>query len=305
MTREQQLGGLLGLLLGDAVGVPYEFHDPRNLPPRDELGPEPPPGFRRSHAGTPVGTWSDDGAHALALLEVLVTCGGWDAERFAAHLRAWWDRGAFTPDGRTFDIGNQTSAVLARLEAGVPASASGLSGERDNGNGSLMRVLPVALASPLQGDALLALAAETSAVTHAHPRSRLCCAALVAWARALARGEGDAFGAAVAEVTAWCPPEWSREWAIVLNFGPPRGSGYVVDTLWTARAALDGATDPRSAIRRAIAYGLDTDTTACVAGGLAGVRWGLAALPGDWLACLRGRAVWEPLVARWLGGGGA
>jgi ADP-ribosyl-[dinitrogen reductase] hydrolase len=305
VTRDQQLGGLLGLLVGDALGVPYEFHDPRNLPPRDQLDFEPPPGFRRSHHGTPTGTWSDDGAHALALLDVLLTCGGWDDEAFATRLRAWWDRGDFAVDARPFDIGNQTSDVLGRLERGVPAARAGGSAERDNGNGSLMRVLPVALWSPAEGAELLSLAAASSVPTHAHPRSQLCCAVLVAWARGLAAGVEAPFDHALAAVEVWCPEEWRAEWAVVLGFGPPRGSGYVVDTLWSARAALEDATDYASAVRAAVAFGLDTDTTACVAGGLAGIRFGPDAIPAAWRRNLRGRELVAPLVARWLGPAGA
>ena len=67
-------GGLIGLLIGDALGVPYEFHEPEDLPPRSELEFEPPDGFKRAHAGVKPGTWSDDGAQALCLLASLLHC---------------------------------------------------------------------------------------------------------------------------------------------------------------------------------------------------------------------------------------
>ena len=69
---EQIIGGIVGLLIGDAVGVPYEFHEPQSLPPIELLEMTPPAGFQRSHQGTPVGTWSDDGALALCLLASLL-----------------------------------------------------------------------------------------------------------------------------------------------------------------------------------------------------------------------------------------
>lgn len=71
-TRERITGGVWGLLVGDALGVPYEFHAPENLPPKSQIEMQPPVGFRRAHAGVPVGTWSDDGAQALALLASLL-----------------------------------------------------------------------------------------------------------------------------------------------------------------------------------------------------------------------------------------
>ena len=72
-TREERIaGGLYGLLIGDALGVPYEFHLPEHLPPREQIEFQPPAGFHRAHSGVPPGTWSDDGAHALCLLASLL-----------------------------------------------------------------------------------------------------------------------------------------------------------------------------------------------------------------------------------------
>ena len=76
------------------------------------------------------------------------------------------------------------------------------------------------------------------------------------------------------------------------------GSGYVVNAFWSAWDALAGASDYRDTIERAIRYGNDTDTTACIAGGLAGLRWGIDGIPAEWLAGMRGRDIVDPLVAR-------
>src|SRR6059058_1712081 len=106
--RDRIEGGILGLLVGDALGVPYEFHGPRRDPRarRDRDGS--PPGFQRSHAGTPPGTWSDDGAQALALLASLLEHGRLDLDDFAARLLAWFERGEYAVDGLVFDVGIQT-----------------------------------------------------------------------------------------------------------------------------------------------------------------------------------------------------
>lgn len=74
-TRAERIaGGLIGLLVGDALGVPYEFHEADEIPPSAQIEFEPPAGFDRSHKGTPPGTWSDDGAQALCLLDSLLVC---------------------------------------------------------------------------------------------------------------------------------------------------------------------------------------------------------------------------------------
>jgi ADP-ribosylglycohydrolase len=294
-------GGLYGLLIGDAFGVPYEFHDPSNLPPEDTLGPVPPAGFNRSHRGVPVGTWSDDGAQALALLDSLLTCGGLDLDDLGRRFVGWWNHGAYTPDGKPFDIGNLTSDALLRLEAGHDAATAGGTGERDNGNGSLMRVLPVALWCTGPDDELVDIAERQSLVTHGHPRSQAACALYTLWARAILQQHPQPWDDAVATLTslydARTDRRYARELATVLAPFAARGSGYVVDCLHSARIALQKPDYP-SVIRRAVAFGLDTDTTAAVAGGIAGLRHGLKGIPTDWVALLHGRDQIEELLHR-------
>src|SRR5512143_1633145 len=108
--RDCVAGGLVGLLVGDALGVPYEFHDPADIPAPVEM--EPPRGYRRAHATTAPGTYSDDGAHALALLASLLDRGGLDPEDLGARLVRWYERGELAVDGNVFDVGNQTLRAL-------------------------------------------------------------------------------------------------------------------------------------------------------------------------------------------------
>src|ERR1035437_2303333 len=136
-------GGVWGHLIGDAVGVPYEFKEPAQITSVHF-------GSAGSHH-QPPGTWSDDGALMLALLDSL-TRGRkpgepvFDTSNQAARFLAWDDAKAYTPDGDgRFDIGNATSAALSRLRSGVDPESAGGTAVADNGNGSLMRILPLAL----------------------------------------------------------------------------------------------------------------------------------------------------------------
>lgn len=113
------IGGLVGLLIGDAVGVPYEFHPPELIPPRDQIDMQPPMTFRRAHAGVPTGTWPDDGAHALCLLASLDQCGQLNVNDFADRLVWWFDGGYMAVDGEVFDCGMQTANAIEKLRAGV------------------------------------------------------------------------------------------------------------------------------------------------------------------------------------------
>src|SRR5215510_8231355 len=119
--KEKLEGGIVGLLVGDALGVPYEFHPPDEIPPLAEIEFDPPEGFRRSHSGVLPGTWSDDGAHALILLASLLHCMKLDVEDLGRRLVNWYEHGYKAVDARVFDVGIQTAHAINRLRHGVPA----------------------------------------------------------------------------------------------------------------------------------------------------------------------------------------
>lgn len=302
--RERYVGGLLGMLVGDALGVPYEFHPPNALPPLAALEMTPPAGFRRAHSSVPPGTWSDDGAQALVLLESLLRCGRLDLDDLGRGLLAWYERGFMAVDGVVFDVGIQTSQALQALRAGAGVRQAGPAHERANGNGALMRVLPLALWHQGSDEQLVTDAHEQSLVTHGHLRSQVCCALYCLWARAILRDEGEPWAAAVARLRAiyGATSATSLELEQAVRPDEPAaggGSGYVVDTLHSARLAL-AAGKYEQVVKAAIALGHDTDTTACVAGGIAGLRDGVAAIPARWREHLRGQALLAPLEAALL-----
>ncbi|HYD42851.1 MAG TPA: ADP-ribosylglycohydrolase family protein [Anaeromyxobacter sp.] len=302
MTRSRLEGAMYGLLVGDALGVPYEFHAARDLPPRARLELAPPAGFAPAHAGVPPGTWSDDGAHALCLLASLLERGRLDVEDLGQRLVRWYEEGYLAVDGHVFDVGVQTRRAVGALRAGAPALEAGPSRERDNGNGSLMRVLPLALWHRGADAELVRDACLQSRVTHGHARAQVACALYCLWARSIAegRGDADAWADATARVRACVAGEPSLVHELEEELRPDdppggQGTGYVVDCLRSARLAV-AAGPYEVAVRAAIALGNDTDTTAAVAGGIAGLRDGIDAIPSRWLDALRGKELCAPLV---------
>ena len=291
--------------MGDALGVPYEFKSPAQIPPLDQIEFDPPAGYARTYAGVLPGTWSDDGAGALALLDSLLDCGMLDLNDLALRLLAWKEHGQYAVGGQVFDIGITTAAALRSFARGTPAAQSGLSDADANGNGSLMRVLPLALWHRGDDAELVRDAMAQSLVTHGHLRSQLCCALYCLWARYLASGESDAWAAATVtlrEVLAGDEGEWQSE--LELHIRPddaPQGggSGYVVDALRSARLVM-GAGSYEGTVKAAVALGHDTDTTACIAGGVAGVVAGAEGIPERWREALLGREIVEPLLERLL-----
>lgn len=298
--RDRLAGGLQGLLIGDALGVPYEFHSAAELPATTLIDFDPPEGFHRAHAGVPPGTWSDDGAQALCLLSSLLECGGLNLTHFAGRLLNWAAWGYLAVDGHVFDIGVQTWRAMEALKAGVPPERAGPADEYENGNGALMRVLPVALWHQGDDAALIKMAADQGLPTHGHPRSAVACAMLCLWARAELAGEATSWEAAASRLRAVGPAVGLpvAEIGHVLNpVNSQRvsGTGYVVDTLWSAHHVLNGASDYAQVARAAIALGNDTDTTAAVAGGMAGIRFGLQGIPAIWRQRLRGQDLFADL----------
>jgi ADP-ribosylglycohydrolase len=308
-----KLGGLVGLLVGDAIGVNFEFKTPNLIPPQDKIEMTPPAGFRCSHAGVPFGTWSDDGSQALCLLASLLECGKFSLTDFADRLLRWLDDGYLAIDGDVFDVGIQTAEALGKLRDGVPPHESGGAAVMDNGNGSLMRTLPLALWHTGPDDALVRDAHLQSVPTHAHPRSLVACAFYCLVARGYLRNLADPWSSAdqrLEEIyAAWSEQPAQKAFLVELDVlrrfpktDQPRGTGYVLDTIWYARRALEEGSFEDVA-RTAILFGHDTDTTAAVACGLAGIKFGIAGIPERWLEQLRGFEIVEPLIRRLIESG--
>ncbi len=302
--QERLAGGLVGLLVGDALGVPYEFRHARDIPSTGLIDFVPPPQFDRAHASVPPGTWSDDGAHALCLLASLLECGRLDLDDLGARLLAWYEHGYMAVDGIVFDVGLTCGAAMRAMRAGTPADQAGPAGQYDNGNGSLMRALPLALWHRGSDQSLVHDAHRQSLPTHGHLRSQVCCALYCLWARRVLAASGDAWGEAVTSlraIYASMPDALEElEWALRPDDAPEgHGSGYVVDALRSARMVQEAARY-EEVVRAAIALGNDTDTTACIAGGIAGLRFGIDGIPERWRNQLRGSELYQPLLDKLL-----
>jgi len=304
-VKEHVRAAMLGAVIGDALGVPYEFSS------REEMRAEPAAGMigYRTHQ-QPAGTWSDDSSLLLCAAESLSET--YESGHMAALLLRWFDEGYMTPHGEVFDFGSTTARAMDRLRQGIPAEDAGLDDENSNGNGSLMRILPVGLrAFGLQDRDILTLAAGYSGITHAHPRSRLACGYFSVLAGSILRrvyvdGEpADAHAtlrwalSALADLNPSYPRQYgladeqdhfdrllSSEFADLPASGI-LSDGYVVHTLEAAVWCVLTTSSYQDAVLKAVNLGDDTDTTACVAGGLAGLLYGMESLPADWLAAIQ------------------
>jgi ADP-ribosyl-[dinitrogen reductase] hydrolase len=275
-------GCLLGLAVGDAVGTTVEFKGRGSFPPvTDMTGGGP--------FNLPKGAWTDDTSLALCLATSLVEQRGFDARDQMDRYLRWYQEGYLSSTGHCFDIGNATSAALARYErSGDPFSGS--TDERSAGNGSIMRLAPVPMFYADDPVAAIHYAAESSRTTHAAAECVDACrlfAAMLAAALNGATKEAILFGPHEAlpplspKIQALADGAWRNK-----QIDQIRGSGYVVDSLEAALWCFRRTHSYRDAILAAVNLGDDADTTAAVCGQLAGAYYGVNGIPGHWLKAL-------------------
>ncbi len=296
------IGGLLGTLAGDALGVPVEFTK------RSERDQDPVTSMRGFGTwNQPPGTWSDDGAMALTSADTL-TSHGWDLDRMMEGFRRWYDDAWWTAHGSVFDIGGTTRRAIIDYRINRDATSCGPSDDRSNGNGSLMRLLPASayLAGAASGERIRR-AGEASALTHAHLRSRLCCAWHAQWCAAVLAGSDarGAAGKASQRLHREVPAGERTPLARILDGSAmdlPRdrvnSDGYVVSTLEAAQWCLAQHGSFAEAVLAAVNLGGDTDTTGAVVGGMAGWLHGVEAIPRTWLDALPRRSELDTLAQR-------
>lgn len=299
-TKEIVLGALWGSVVGDALGVPIEFKDRESIRANPVTGMR---GYGTHHQ--PPGTWSDDSSLLLCTVESLATA-EFDVDDMGRRFVSWFRDFNWTPHGEAFDIGMATADALLRIEHGTLAAEAGGRGEYDNGNGSLMRIIPVALRfANLPTKLLLDRVQRASAITHAHVRSQLACAlhALLvrqmllgispaeAWMRA--REEFQSLPGASAELEPF--KRLLNDSLAQLDEGLIVSTGYVLHTLHAAVWSLLTTSNFRDCVLRAVNLGGDTDTTGCVAGGLAGLAYGATSIPDEWIAALARKGDMERL----------
>ena len=300
VTLDRYLGALLGLAVGDAVGTTVEFK-PRGAfaAVTDMVGGGP--------FGLAPGEWTDDTSMALCLATSLLECGGFDARDQMERYCRWWDMGYLSSNGRCFDIGITVREALTRFkQSGDPFSGS--THPQKAGNGSIMRLAPVVLFYHPDRDRAVRYAAESSRTTHATVEcldacrlmASVLCRALDGEPRdAVLLGDADTFSGAPS-IAAIARGAWREKSAREI-----RGSGYVVDSLEAALWSVWTTESFEGAILRATNLGDDADTTAAVAGQIAGAVYGRSAIPARWLTPLAMRDVIETLGERLSGGGDA
>ncbi|MEM0577224.1 ADP-ribosylglycohydrolase family protein [Flavobacterium polysaccharolyticum] len=294
---------LFGVAVGDALGVPVEFQD------RELLARFPVTNMREngSHA-QPRGTWSDDSSLTFCLAESL--CKGYNIKDIANNFVLWRKEKLWTPHGRVFDIGIATNFAIQSIERGANPLLVGGKSEEDNGNGSLMRILPLAFyVKNFSITKRFDTVKEVSSITHAHIRSVIACFIYIECALLLLKGKGkeEAFEEMKEIVNDFltnnpiCSQSEIDKFHRVLenqigDQEPKKftelkeeeisSNGYVLSSLEASIWCLLTSNSFEETVLKAVNLGEDTDTTGAIAGGLAGILYGYENIPKEWINVL-------------------
>ncbi len=282
---------LFGVAVGDALGVPVEFKSRETLdlePVKDMVG-----------YGTfdqPPGTWSDDASLTFCLAEALTI--GLDLKEISKNILNWYTNNLWTATGCVFDVGNGTLHAIEMLKRGVQPDLAGRTDENSNGNGSLMRILPLVFhKKDLPIGKRFEVTMKVGSITHGHIRSTIACFYYLELAREIINGTNKF--AAYQNLKTIVPdflaqietPKEEVEMYYRLLYQDIclmereriNSSGFVIDTLEACVWCLLTTNGFEEAVLKAVNLGQDTDTTGAVTGGLAALVHGFDSIPEKWL----------------------
>ncbi len=308
------LSGVMGVVVGDALGCPVQFLS------RDEIIDRGPITGMEGN-GTydmPEGTWTDDSSLTLATLDSIRDLGSIVLEDIMDRFVDWYEKGEYTPFGEAFDIGNTCSFAIEAYERERDTASCGRTSEHSNGNGALMRILPACLYiydRKLPVNEAIKTVHEVSGLTHSHLRSKIACGLYYFCVRAIIDGDGslkerlqngldagfeyyeDDIANRV-ELSYYGRLRDMAEFAEVTEAGI-KSTGYVVDSLEAAIWSLIRTDNFRGCLLTAVNLGDDTDTIGAIAGGLAALYYGYEDIPKDWLDVIQRREWIEGLCDKY------
>ena len=304
MNKDIWLDGIMGLVVGDALGCPVQFLS------RDEIRER---GLVTGMEGygtynMPEGTWTDDSSMALATMDSMIHKNGIDPEDIMKCFMKWEFEGDHTPFGEAFDEGITCSDAIYNFRDSGDYRTCGRTGEYANGNGALMRILPACLfyIQKKETDDMEAIRGIhlVSGLTHNHLRSQMACGLYYFMAKEILKGHESELNVCLqqgmeAGLNHYRQDEnnhkemehYKRLFDLDCFAEVPekeiRSSGYVVDSLEAAVWCLLTTETLADCLLKAVNLGDDTDTVAAIAGGLAGLYYGYESIPEDWMAVIK------------------
>lgn len=290
---------LLGAAVGDAFGVPYEFFTReviQYLPVDGMIGMDTNPWFKGYWTNrVPAGAWSDDTSMIVAGMESIIFKEEIDYEDIMKAYMDWWYKNGYTSIGSSFGLGQTVKKAFFNYKSGKDAINCGAKKMEDNGNGSLMRILPFSLyciVNELDDNETYDIISKASSITHGHEISIMACYMYTIFLKEIirTRNKNIAFTKMIyTDYSEFFSQEAIDAFKKVIdpnfNLKPEQinQSGYVVDTFESVMYSILNGEDYRDTIYKCVKLGYDTDTNACIAGSLAGIIYGSNNIPKEWL----------------------
>lgn len=317
--RDITKAALLGLSVGDALGVPVEFmsrREVRKINVTEMLGKDNLISYEsRWSEIIPAGAWSDDTSMTVATMESMIEQNGdIDYDGIMSRFEDWWKNGAYCSLDFPFGLGSTVSRAMANYRLEYPVTECGPKGLMDNGNGALMRILPFSLYCLFKGRDLektVDIINTATAITHGHPISQMGSLIFTLFLKELIVSDSVAKAWETTrqyDYAAYYDPATLAAYSLLLSDGFWKAdedqigeTGYVVDSLMAAVHSMLIEQNYENAVLHAINLGYDTDTNAAITGALAGVFYGVESIPGRWLASLRRRDYLEGIAERFAG----
>ena len=301
---------LFGVAVGDALGVPVKFKS------REYLNMHPVTGMTGfgSHS-QPPGTWSDDSSLTFCLAEALIR--GYDLDAIGQNFVKWYSNAYWTAGGEIFDIGKGTDEAIVRLSGGTKPELSGDTSVSSNGNDSLMRILPLVFRlMPKPLTERFEITRQVSSVTNGHIRSIISCFYYLEFARQILEGRekydiyrdirkvvsGHLSALLIDPAEVLVFDRLLKYDIFRLNESEISTGSNVINTLEAAVWCLLTTESYSEAVLRAVNLGSDTDTTAAVTGGLAGLLYGFDGIPEEWIRQIRRKEDIEELAEKLAAG---
>ena len=288
------IDAIIGHAVGDAMGVPTEFCL------REKLLENPITQMISSaKVNQPAGTWSDDTSMEIATIDSFIKNKKFDYNDIMKNWVMWIDKSAYTGNGEVFDVGRTCLRAIRKYSEGINPIECGLNSVNYNGNGSLMRILPVALYSyskKLNDNEIMKLTNDISSLTHGHEISKLGCYIYVKYVIYLLNGytKEEAYNKIKKENYSSYSDEAIDAYKRILKnnikeypLNEIKSSGYVVDTLECSLWILLNSKSYKEAIIASTNIGEDTDTIGAITGSMAGIIYGYNSIPIDWLKELK------------------
>lgn len=301
---EKMKAGILGFAVGDALGVPAEFLN-RDLlqknPIKDMVG-------YGSHK-VPLGTWSDDTSLMIATLDSIIENKNIDFDDIMYKFCEWFSYAKYTATDELFDIGISTRKAILNFNRGESAIKCGPTGLYENGNGSLMRILPFVYYlkyNDLPYEEKINLIKNASSITHGHEISCLGCQIYSDYLNMLLDGI-DKFQAIEMlkkiNYDKYYSDESVKQYSQILKgdlksigINDIKSSGYVVDTLEASLWCTLNNDSYEEAVITAVNLGEDTDTIGAITGSINGIIYGKNSIPERWLNNLQKKEYLQELA---------